>query len=85
MKEMTLEELAPDNGVAQQLIRPGVNYLVRFENMNFCSSAFGDYSIMAVGPDCSYRDLDDVEGRHINDLPSQRQHVVGYYTIKGEA
>lgn len=85
MKELTWQELLDlfDDTVhdALQKLRDsdGVDGLVVFENVNLSSSAIGKRTALAYGPDCTYHELDDVEGKYLNDLPSQRQEPRYYY------
>lgn len=57
--------------------------LVVFENQAFDSSQFGARSALPYGPEASNKRLEDLEGKWLNDLPSQRQYAVAYCTRKG--
>ena len=61
--------------------KDGVVNLVEFINQNFSSSEFGRNTVMAIGPGFSYETLNDVKGKFLNDLPSQRQYPQFYTNI----
>lgn len=63
---------------------PTATSFVLFERLDLSSSHAGDNSILAVGPDNTYPDLESVYGRHLHDLPSQRQYAVAYCPIDSE-
>ena len=64
--------------LAELLAKHSTDALVLFENHDMSSSSFGDRSAIAVGPDLTYKSIEDCRGRHLNDLPSQRQYSVAY-------
>jgi hypothetical protein len=37
---------------------------------------------MAVGPDNTYKNLEEIDGKHLNDLPSLRQYPVAAIELK---
>lgn len=53
---------------------PDAQALVCFTNMDFWASAFGRQTVMVVGPSCTYKTVQEVEGQHLHDQPSQRQY-----------
>ncbi len=59
---------------------PEVTALVKFENHDFWSSQLGASTVMRIGPHCSFHAPEELEGRHLNDLPSQRQYATVYCT-----
>lgn len=61
---------------------PDATHAVLFVNEDLSSSHIGEWSVMVVGPSVSFHTLADVEGKHLNDLPSVRQYPVGYVTLK---
>lgn len=61
------------------LERPDVHGLILFENPNFDSSAFGERTAVIFGPGCTYKSAGEVEGKWLNDLPSQRQYPRAVY------
>lgn len=78
MKEITMKELCDmfDKSVHEAIERiskrDDVSHVVVFENQDFCSSEFGKRTAMIIGPGCTYKTLDDIKNRYLNDLPSQR-------------
>jgi hypothetical protein len=68
-----------DDSVREALLiklqNDGVDALVGFENVNLSSSALGARTALTVGPGCTYKSVAEVEGQHLNDLPSQRMYA----------
>ena len=62
---------------------PDATHAVLFVNLDFNSSKFGAWTVMVIGPNQTYKELADVEGSHLHDLPSQRQYPVAYVALKG--
>lgn len=54
--------------------RQGVRGLVIFMNHQMDSSAFGSCTALAYGSGCTYTSPQEMEGKWLNDLPSQRQY-----------
>lgn len=88
MKELSKIELLnlmdPDvwDDIAKSLAQyPDAAGLVVFENQTFDSSEFGARTVCVIGPSNTYGTPKECEGKHINDLPSQRQHAA-YYWLK---
>lgn len=52
---------------------------VAFRNDDFCSSNFGHITACCYGPTCTYKTIKDFEGKHIHDLPSQREYPFCYW------
>ena len=52
-----------------------------FINSDFSSSQFGRWTILAIGPDQTYKRIEDLAGSHLHDLPSQWQYPVAYAPI----
>lgn len=73
----------PENHAAlkEAACLPGTEALVRFENVQFDSSAFGAATALAVGPERTRKSVVACEGQHLNDLPSQRQYAVAYVSV----
>lgn len=81
MKQITFNELlARMPEVIAQLQRQAANaaYLVWCENLQMDSHAFGRSSVLAVGPGKTYATLEALEGKWLNDLPSERQYPTEY-------
>jgi hypothetical protein len=57
----------------------GTTHLVLFQNVDFTSSDFGSSTIVAIGPNRTYKTLAEVFGKWLNDLPSQRQYPIAYW------
>lgn len=53
--------------------------MIVFENLDVSSSRLGERSAMPFGPDNTIKSLDDVKGKWLNDLPSQRQYPVAVW------
>ena len=53
--------------------------VVFFRNEMLDSSQRGLLSAMVVGPTCTYKTVQECEGNHLNDLPSQRQYAFAYW------
>ena len=68
--------------VREWLKAAGTTAVVMFRNNDFCSSSFGAFSCIAVGPGKTYRAVEDCEGRWLNDAPSQRQYADCF--VRGE-
>lgn len=85
LRQMTHEELLKafdpscHEGLASALQLPGTDGLIVFENVDLSSSQLGARTAVAYGPERTIKSLDDAKGRHINDLPSQRQYPTAYY------
>jgi hypothetical protein len=62
--------------------RPETTHLVYFENTVLDSSHLGESSVLAIGPRHTYQSLTDVEGKWLNDLPSQRQYPQFWCDVK---
>lgn len=82
-KEM-LKELEPEVviGVKSMAEKTAATGLVLFRNMDMSSSNFGCSSIVAIGPTCTYKTVEDCEGTYLNDMPSQRQYPELYCEVK---
>ena len=52
--------------------------IVVFENQCMDSSSLGSRSAVVVGPSNTYKTVDALVGRWLNDLPSQRQYATSY-------
>lgn len=87
MKQLTLEELNKQfehdtdilAKVLNQLTRSDVIGLVLFRNEQMDSSYYDDVASIIFGENCTYKSLKDVEGKHLYDLPSQRQYPFAFY------
>lgn len=62
--------------------QPKATQAVLFVNHDFSSSKFGAWTVMAVGPNQTYKTVEDVHGSHLFDLPSQRQYPVAYVDLE---
>lgn len=60
---------------------PETEGLVLFMNNQFDSSQFGTCSAVSIGKNCTYKSWEDCQGKHLNDLPSQRQYAE-YFCLK---
>ena len=82
--EEFLKEMNPEcvEHVKKMVKKTGATGLVLFRNMNMTASAFGNSTIMAFGPTCTYKTVEQVEGGHLNDMPSQQQHPMIWVSAK---
>ena len=67
--------------VREMLTRPGVSGVCYFENQQMDSPQFGSGQALIFGPSCTYKTLGELDGKWLNDLPSQRQYPVEAYVI----
>ncbi len=58
---------------------PSAAGMIVFENLDMGSSRLGERSAMPFGPDNTIKSVDDVRGKWLNDLPSQRQYPVAVW------
>ena len=89
MKQITFEELCGmmDPVCYPHLLKQAVTarFMVVFECGQMDSSSHGRRTVMAVGPGKTYETLKDIEGKHLNDLPSQREYPVAYVDTEAAA
>jgi len=89
MKHTTWHEikdrLAPEaiDETLEKAARNKATHFVLFENLQFDSSAFGQLAVLLIGPSCTYKTIDEIEGQHLGDLPSQRKYPVAYCEAPG--
>lgn len=89
MEQLTFEKLLSlfDNTVHERLRelskREDVAGFVVFENRQMDASSYGKRTAMIVGENCTYKTVEECEGKWLNDLPSQRQYATAYWK-KGE-
>jgi len=86
MQQITLTKLVNDRPHLADRLRAhaqmqGVSHLVVFQNVTLDSSHLGDETILAIGPKMTYKTLAEIEGRHLHDLPSQRQYPQAYVDL----
>jgi hypothetical protein len=80
LRQVTLDELLKDfspegrEKVLRSARHTNADALVLFENVQMDSSQFGSQSVLCVGPTCTYKSVQETDGRWLNDLPSQRQY-----------
>ena len=80
MKQITLTKLVADRPHLKDRLwawsqeKVGATHLVVFQNITMDSSQFGAETVVAIGPTMTYKTLAEIEGRHLHDLPSQRQY-----------
>ena len=83
IKLITMDELLakfdPRTRPAIQMLpkkQPTATHIALFENLQMDSSAVGQCTAVLVGPENTFKTLEAIDGGHIGDLPSQRQHAV---------
>lgn len=64
---------------------PTATHVVLFVNHDFNSSQFGAWTCMVIGPGQTFATLEEVDGKHLHDLPSQRQYPAGYIELPRDA
>ena len=90
MREITWPELLNlfDPIVHDALTNPpasiGATHMVVFENQQLDSSHLGERTGVFVGTNCDFKNLAQVKGRWLKDLPSQRQYPVAFAVIPTE-
>jgi hypothetical protein len=88
IREIALEELLARFGpqaqaaIRRMAAREGTERIALFENLDLSSSRCGEVQALAVGPGLTYRDVGELRGRHLGDLPSQRLYPVAYARAK---
>jgi hypothetical protein len=91
MREMTMAEFVAqfrdqDTGAqvraaAAQRMFKGWTAFVLFRCEQMDSSHLGEQTVVAVGPNCTYKSPGDCEGKWLRDLPSERQYPVSYVRL----
>lgn len=71
--------------VRKWLAEPGVVGVVLFRNQDMWASQCGASSCVVVGQGRTYETIEACEGKHLNDLPSQRQYAECFVRAKGVA
>ncbi len=85
MKNVSLDSMLEDSTdevrlkVREIVQRSDVTHLVKFQNQMLDSSSLGESSFVIIGPGCTFKNLDAVNGKWLKDLPSQRQYPVAFY------
>ena len=57
-------------------------YLVNFECVDMWSSHLGERTCLCVGPSCTYKTVEECEGGHLGDLPSERKYPREYCSVE---
>lgn len=65
--------------IRQKLEPQGVAGVACFECVQLDSSHLGERTAMIYGPACTYKTIEEIEGQHLGDLPSQRKYPQNYY------
>ena len=68
----------------QSVTEPGVAGVVLFRNQDMWASKCGALSCVVVGQGRTYQTIEDCEGKHLNDLPSQRQYAECFVRAEGK-
>ena len=73
------------HGKIKRLLRErAVSAVVDFVNVCLDSSQLGARTAVIVGPGCTYKSVEDCEGKWLNDLPSRRQYPQRAYVKGGD-
>lgn len=84
MKEITYQEFLDlfDVSVHNKLFElaqsKDTDGFVVFENLDFCSSNFGQRTAVVYGKTRTYKTPDETISKHLNDLPNQRQYPISF-------
>lgn len=63
----------------------GATHLVIFVCQDMCSSHLGEHKALLIGPDCTYKTVEELEGKSIdNELASTAKLATGFAPIGGE-
>lgn len=89
MKRLTADEFIGqfDERVHNEIRRaifwqyPDAIAFVCFQNLDIGSTHSNQCTCLPIGPSCTYKAVEDTEGKHLNDLPSQRQYPVSWCPI----
>lgn len=86
VKQITLEKLKeqmhPETWQKIDDLAERADALVLFVNQDFWSSNLGQRTVLAVGAEFTYKSVSELEGRHLNDLPSQRLYPVAFVELR---
>jgi len=72
------------NAIEVVLSKEDVAGIVVFENQTLNSSRLGEITALIYGPGCTYKSHEELEGKHLGDLPSERKYPIGYYEKEGK-
>lgn len=57
-----------------------VTHIVQYRNITLDSSQLGTESHLMVGPELTYKTVDELDGKPLGDVPSRFQHPQGFIT-----
>lgn len=78
---LALFDLSVHDKIEQSIVLNRAVAVVCFENPTMDSSAFGSRTALCVGPGCTYKTPEEVDGKWLNDLPSQRQYPTAFFRV----
>lgn len=89
MKEIPFDELLehfdPEtkSGMLERIGEFGSTHVALMENLQMDSREghYGAMTALLVGPNNTYKTVEELEGRHLNDLPSQRQYCTRFAVV----
>lgn len=79
--EQQVLDTAMRTQLRQSVIANKATHVVLFRNNDMWSSQLGSKTAMCVGPTCTCTTPEECEGKHLNDLPSQRQYPYAYCEV----
>jgi hypothetical protein len=87
IKNVSLQGILEGMEVSEESIRLraerlDAEFLVRFENLNFDSSRFGETKLLFVGSGCTYKTVEELVGKHLGETPSVFMYPVSYARMK---
>lgn len=88
MKELTFSELLAEferptrEKILEAIEKHGATHVVLAVCEDMWSSNLGKQTAMMVGPNNTYKTIEECEGQWIGDLPSQRQHFTKYAKVE---
>ena len=72
-----------DESVRERILsaaaRNQATHVVCFENVMLDSSQLGARSALCIGPQCTYKTLQEIEGKRLGDVPSRFQYPRSYW------
>lgn len=87
LREISLKELlamlSPQTRpvVRERAARLKASHVVLFENLDMSSSHLGARTALIIGPDCTYKSLDDIREAHLGQVPSVFQYPTCYAKV----
>jgi hypothetical protein len=87
MKLVSLDKLIEEFGeesrdiILEKIVYFSATHIVLFENLDMWASCYGAKKVLFVGINCTHKTVDELEGKHLGDLPSQRMYPTMYAEV----